>query len=469
VKVAFLTHFYPPAPGGGAANYAARLAEGLCRAGVDCRVLCVGDWEHGAAYLNGQDDERQEGVPVRRLHVNWARAPRPFDYLFDSPPLGQAIERFLGAVRPDVVHVHSCYTLSAQALTVPQALGIPSVVHLHDMWFICPRHTLLRKDGRTCLGARGDWDCLECLLWRTRPDRWLSQLLGEGRRGRLYAGLGRCGPLTRAPGFRGMLGDMRRSRRVALNALLGSDIILAPSHALRALYERNGVPAGRIRYQPYGHATAWARSVTRQAAPRLRFAFLGNVLPIKGVHLLIDAAGLLPANLPLEVHVYGHEGDSAYAAALRARGRESVTWHGAYQAQDLAGLFAAVDVVVFPSTWHENSPLVIQEAFAAGCPVICSDVAGAREWVRDEVDGLHFHSGDAQDLARQMRRLVEEPGLLAQLREGIQPVRTVEQELPELLAIYREAVGLRSSGRTAPAEQPIPMPASVAPERSRLT
>jgi len=58
------------------------------------------------------------------------------------------------------------------------------------------------------------------------------------------------------------------------------------------------------------------------------------------------------------------------------------------------------DYVLMPSRWWENSPVVIQEAYSVGCPVLCSGVGGMAEKVKDGVSGLHFRLGDAADLAR---------------------------------------------------------------------
>ena len=76
-----------------------------------------------------------------------------------------------------------------------------------------------------------------------------------------------------------------------------------------------------------------------------------------------------------------------------------MTLVGRYDHQRSAALMRNIDWVIVPSIWWENSPLVIQEAFMYGRPVICSDIGGMAEKVRDGVDGLHFRAGDAQDLA----------------------------------------------------------------------
>ncbi len=79
---------------------------------------------------------------------------------------------------------------------------------------------------------------------------------------------------------------------------------------------------------------------------------------------------------------------------------------------------------------------MIFEAFAAGIPVVATDLGGMSEFVRHEKDGLLFGLEDHRDLARQLRRLVEEPGLLGRLRAGIEPVKTVQENVDELEALY---------------------------------
>ena len=289
MKVAILSHFYPPAPGGGAMIYAATLAESLRRLGHESSVLCAGEWGVGAHYYNGYTDDVRLGVPVRRLHVNWTLAPRPFDYLSDNPVLAPHIHTYLREIQPDLVHIISCYTLSAQTISVSRQLGLPTVAHLVDMWFICPRHTLLRKTGELCYGAQDDWDCQRCLLWGTKAYQLAGNLTNDDQRRRLFERLGKNELITRMPSLRGALGNMGQRRKFVLNSLLRAQAILAPSHAIKQLHEANGVPPGLITYLPYGHTVAWASQVKRQPAECLRVGFLGNVIPIKGVHLLVEA------------------------------------------------------------------------------------------------------------------------------------------------------------------------------------
>jgi glycosyltransferase involved in cell wall biosynthesis len=91
--------------------------------------------------------------------------------------------------------------------------------------------------------------------------------------------------------------------------------------------------------------------------------------------------------------------------------------------------------------WYENSPNVILEAFAHHTPVVASDLGGMAELVRDGENGLLFAPGDADSLARQLRRLLDDPHLLSALRAGIGPVKSVAQEMDELEGVYQTVVG----------------------------
>jgi glycosyltransferase involved in cell wall biosynthesis len=80
------------------------------------------------------------------------------------------------------------------------------------------------------------------------------------------------------------------------------------------------------------------------------------------------------------------------------------------------------------------------EAHAAGRPVLTWALGGMAELVRDEVDGLHFQPGDAEDLARQIERLRGEPGLLGRLASGVAPPATIDAEMAVMLRIYESAL-----------------------------
>ena len=190
-------------------------------------------------------------------------------------------------------------------------------------------------------------------------------------------------------------------------------MFLAPSQFLLERYVDWGIPRERIRFEDYGRIRAKHRS-SRRCRPaggaRNRIGFFGQLNYFKGVDVLLQAMAQL-GDRGVDAHLWLHGANLELQPQTSSDdfgvlldeikdGPNNVTLAGKYEHDDLPRLMAEVDWVVVPSRWWENSPLVIQEAFLHGRPVICSDIGGMAEKVTDGVDGLHFRAGDPRSLAR---------------------------------------------------------------------
>jgi glycosyltransferase involved in cell wall biosynthesis len=139
------------------------------------------------------------------------------------------------------------------------------------------------------------------------------------------------------------------------------------------------------------------------------------------------------ANLELQPQDFRDE-----FARLLDMTRGSVTFVGEYKHDDLPALMERADWVVVPSIWWENSPLVIQEAFMYGRPVICSNIGGMAEKVRDGVDGLHFRAGDPESLAETIARASKSRDLWTKLRSASPGVYTMDEQVAALTQLYEK-------------------------------
>src|SRR5262249_41248696 len=183
---------------------------------------------------------------------------------------------------------------------------------------------------------------------------------------------------------------------------------------------------------------------------RLRLGFLGSVMVSKAPHLLLEAIGHLPRG-SVTVDLFGgyaaYHGDDGYRARLEPLvAQDGVRVHGPIPHSAVPEALASLDVLVVPSIWPENSPLVISEAFLAGVPVVASRIGGIPELVADGRNGLLFEPGNAADLARAIERLLVEPGLLRTLRAGAAatPVRSIAADAEETRAMYVSAMDRRT-------------------------
>jgi glycosyltransferase involved in cell wall biosynthesis len=119
---------------------------------------------------------------------------------------------------------------------------------------------------------------------------------------------------------------------------------------------------------------------------------------------------------------------------------------------------------VVPSIWWENSPLVIQEAFGHGRPVICSDIGGMAEKVRDGVSGLHFRVGDPISLAETIARACATPGLWKALTSGIPKVRSMPRHVDTLSGLYKTILEAKTSNGGRSNERVSPVGFAICPQ-----
>ena len=435
MNVLVAVHHFPPTHLGGAEREAFGIARGLQARGHAVRVLCVDPTASTDPSGPSWRDDRYEGLAVRRLAFvpTMAFTAHP-TWEYDNPWIGERLREYIEEDRPDVFHLIGGYLISARALVVARALGIPRVVSLTDFWFLCPRVTFLRSDGRLSDVPPVASACAQCLGEERRRYRWL----------------GRVAPRAMAAFWRWRGRAVQRvERRTAFlrDNLAQTDAIVCRSAFVRSTFVASGFDPGRmvtIRQGCDFAGTGVARAPEGDLSV-LRVGYVGQIVWLKGVHVLFEAVGRL-LGAALSVRAYGDPtAQPAYAATLRRMAaRDSrLQLGGVLRSRDeVSRAYRDLDVLVVPSLWYEISPTVILEAFAHGKPVIGSNLGGIRELVRDQIDGLLFDRGSAESLARQLRRLVEEPGLRWRLASGVPRVRSVSDDVDDLEAVYRRASGI---------------------------
>jgi glycosyltransferase involved in cell wall biosynthesis len=275
------------------------------------------------------------------------------------------------------------------------------------------------------------------------------------------------------------------------------DRFICPSEFLLETYARWGIPRDKLVHEPNGRhqVTPLVRSDNGQSEtgrPRNRFGYFGQFTKYKGADVLLEAMSLLaerPDQHGAQLVLHGANLEHAppefqqrFAELLDANS-DTVRLHGRYRPKDLPLLMSEVDWVIAPSRWYENAPLVIQEAFQHGRPVLCSDIGGLAEAVTDGVDGLHFAVGSATALADTLVRAATTPGLWDTLSAGVRAVRRIDDHVAALQEVYQQALAGRrpstigpgtnelsaSKARTSKASIVRPSSGRTRPGRARLT
>lgn len=431
MKILLAVHHFPPRYSAGAELYTYRLARWLLARGHEAEVVCVEDLDYRRPASLEAKPEHFDGIPVWRLSLGMQGAPASWSYNHEL--INRWLAGHLAVSQPDLIHLQSGYLLGGGVLEVAQAAGIPSVVTLHDYWFLCPRFTLLRGDGKICSKVPDNpADCAWCQQMANRRYR-LTDRVSAGLVTNLYLSVAENGkPIA--------------ERRTFLARALGrASVVIAPSHFLAGHFVGR-VDADRLHVLPLGvDATLLRATPPAPVDGPLKLAYIGQISAHKGVHVLIEAVRRLPAMpRPVELVIHGNlAANPAYARKLRGLigGDRRITLAGPFVNQQIGAVLGPAHAVVVPSLWFENSPLSILEAQAAGRPVLASAMGGMAEMVRDEVDGLHFRPGDSGDLARQIGRLGEEPGLLGRLTAQTRVPPSIDEAMAAMLSLYEQVNG----------------------------
>ncbi|HEX8600856.1 MAG TPA: glycosyltransferase [Chloroflexia bacterium] len=201
----------------------------------------------------------------------------------------------------------------------------------------------------------------------------------------------------------------------------------------------------KVRMVPYGlDAEAFTSSVEHSAITRSddTLLYVGRLAYYKGLDVLLKALRQLPGTRLIVVGE-GPEGEELRKLSSRLSLEGRVEWRGRVSDAELPALYSSVAALVLPSTGLSESFGIVQlEAHACGTPVVSSNLPGVREVNPDGVSGLLAQPGDADDLARKLKLLLDDAELRNKL--GEQARRHVREQFPvrRMLAgvddVYRE-------------------------------
>jgi glycosyltransferase involved in cell wall biosynthesis len=441
LKVVIAVHHFPPNHNSGAELRAYRTAAWLRDHECDVRVVCVEHIDRGPDGGVSWEDGTYKGVPVRRLSLNLSKASDRFRWSYDNPWIESHVRDYLAQVEPDIFHMVSGYLFGAGALRAARALGIPAVITLTDYWFLCPHINLLRSDGKPC-ASPDTFDATACVRCKSEERRrfripakvvpgavdWFWIHAFESGWGRLCA-------------FSDVADQFKRRNHTLMEALSAADALICPSRFLIEKLVARGIDRHKLILSSHGlDCSSWLPvSDIDEPDHVFRIGYMGQIAPHKGVHLLLEAFAQLRSDSQLELSICGDETVfPRYTRRLRelGRGDRRIKILGRYDYQHVAQILGRMDILVIPSTWNEIGPWVMYEAFQTKTPVVASDIPNMSYVVQHEENGLLFACGESTTLADQLQRLIDSPDLLAWLKGGIGPVKSIAEEMEELQDTY---------------------------------
>jgi glycosyltransferase involved in cell wall biosynthesis len=457
---------FPPESVGGSELYTYHLSKALIEKGHEVTVLAaVQDVTLNPFEVIHTSFENISIIKIANSPVH----ARSFADHFLSAQVDASFIKIIGETKPDLVHFQHLAYLSGRLPEAAHRLNVPSILTLHDYWYLCFRSRLLRPGYGICPGPSGGTFCASC-NHKSAPDpmavprfpllvKWMS----SPRINPYILSILEKFPALSVARSRGLFFKRSRNDRAENLAsessnLAGSmfryalfkeqlrfpEFLLSPSIHLKKRYENEGFK--QLMVLPLGfHQTRRLEKLAYTG--KLKIGYLGNIERHKGVGLMLTELGKVLNLDKIEIDIHGGPKDPLYFAEIkkmtRQRFGEKVRFHGGYQsAQDLDRILAKTHLVVFPSVWEENYPLVIREALLRGVPVVGSNLGGVSEIIEDGVNGFLFNPYQEGDLLAKINLVLDNPHMLDVLVGGARntTIENMDEHVSKLCDLYTRAL-----------------------------
>lgn len=348
---------------------------------------------------------------------------------------------FINEFLPDIVHFFHLSRLSASIIDVCKKKKIPMFYTCTDYWAICPTAQLKMQDGSFCSGP--DVDINKCLrhlvclsqsksisrLFNVLPDDFINILIKSINK-KWWPEKGYSSLVTSLSGRLGYLIEQ-------INCI---DKILIPTKLMLDMFTKYGLDRNRAIIQSFGIDLKTSNfSKIKYSDNKLTLGFIGTLAEHKGVHIIIKAIKLMDDKLPIELKIYGRESDyPQYVSMLNSiiDNDRRIKFCGTFPNEEIDKIFEGIDVLIVPSIWYENTPLVVYSAQANKTPVIASDVGGITEVIKNDVNGLLFNKGDFVELSKILIKICNNKDIIKNLASNSVMPKSIEQYVDELLNLY---------------------------------
>lgn len=395
MKICLISNLYPPNIIGGAEVVVEKVAEALAKR--DNEVIVITTYYNEEKFVetkNGVKIYRIDPLNVYKMYEHQSKPffMKPLWHSIDlwNPHVYIKLKSILKKEMPDVVHIHNFKGFSLSAFDSVKSLNLPLIFTAHDYSLICMRANLMNSSGDIC-----DDSSILCEQYNN-----IQRYLIDNK----------------------------------------PDIIIAPSKFVIDKLKSNGL-FKKVKGVVLPNAIESNHVKVNKNYDTLDFLYVGALEKHKGPEILIKAFNRIKEN-NIKLHIVG-KGSEFLKLQEIALDNNRIIFHGFLRGKDLEELYKRANVLVIPSIWYDNSPMVIYESFMNSTPVIGSEIGGIPELVKKEYNGFLFKPGDIDELKAIMENIINEPNMLKNLENNAYLSSQnfdMDKHVYNLEKIYRELI-----------------------------
>jgi len=404
VNILYIIHQFYPNHYSGTERVVFETASYMQKLGHKVTILTYSH-EDNYTYQNSQDEIMYKEFMYQGLNVIAVKSDSNAynsSYFVDSQ---SPVYKFLiEKINPQIVHVaHLMYMYSF--LKAVKKLHIPYVVSLTDFWLICHRAQMVTSAGDLCSGPKEGKQCKEICL--------------------------------------GLEKEYYEKRFALAHEILSQSKANIVSSQFLQNAMSQFVSNFHSQYIPYGLNFSYLSTNNEiyDRNSRIRFLFSGTLSKHKGIDIVIRAFKSLKKD-NFELNIYGN-GPLKDFVMREVKHVKNIHYHGSYSKEDTKNLIKNSDIVLVPSAWYENNPIILQEMIAANIPPIVSDVGSLPEMVEDKKTGFIFEMSNLVSLKQVIEDIITNPTGLNGIKSNMYnnyKVITIEQQVLSYIDIYNQVV-----------------------------
>ncbi len=330
--------------------------------------------------------------------------------IFYNNKSAKLLKSKLKEFKADIIHVHNFFYLASPAIFyVANECKIPIAQTMHNYRLICAGALLLR-DERVCELCVSKKIPLEGIKHKCFNNSFLQTT-----------------QLTLMTGLHKYLGTWKNK----------IDTYICLTEFAKSKFSNSSlqIPINKISVKPNFTEDMGVSKVKRKDF----YLFVGRLSKQKGIDILLEAA----KNQGFKLEIIG-DGEMREYVEKMAEIHQNIIYHGFQQKNWIMDKLKACKALIFSSISYEGMPLTILEAFATGTPIIASDIDNVRDFIQDNVNGLHFKYGNATDLAEKVAFFEENSSKLShfytQARATYEAHYTPEKNYQQLIKIYQDTI-----------------------------
>ena len=442
MKIAFVLKYFLPEKTAGTEVYAAALLQELLKLNIDALVIKPGfglEEFNEYYYESIRVFEYPESTFVDKDLQTGKRKPDGLKYF----------REILLAEKPDAIHFHEITGsngITIEHIKTARELNIPAFMTLHLIGYTCQTGMVRYKNSKACNGVIDTYKCSVCTLhkkgFRHGSAEVLSSIGGWVQKNNINISF--LPPKLSGAVSYPLYTD--RHFKLLKYIFAESEKVFVLSDWFKQVLLLNKLPEDKMVLLPKalpGKLVFEKKQYNEKNTNKLvKFVYLGRISKIKGLHIVLEALKVLDRkNWFLDI--YGQVEEEEYFVECNNIIKDikgSVNWKGIIAPEEVVKMLQQYDALIFPTIIQEMVGLVVQEAFAAGVPVIGSDVKGIAEQVSDKVDGLLFEAGNPASLKQILNEVLSTATLLPELAANIKAPGLFNEVALQTYKVYQSVI-----------------------------